>query len=92
VLAVSFDVDGEHLWSSGYAMDTPSLRRTRLAAGSETIDVTLPALPDDAVAYIAQNPARPAEVAIATFKRNIFVSPDLGRSWTQIVIAGATKP
>lgn len=92
VLAVSFDVDGEHLWSSGYAMDTPSLTRTRLVASAEAIDVALPALPDDAVAYIAQNPARPTEIAIATFKRSVFVSPNLGQSWTQIAVAGATKP
>ena len=48
----------------------------------------LPVLSDDAVAYIAHSPARPAEVAIATFRRNVFVSKDRGRTWAQIAKDG----
>lgn len=88
VLAVSFDVDGEHLWFSGYAADRPSLARMRLLT-ARTIDVALPVLVEDAVARIAQNPVHSSEVAIATFKRNVFVSLDMGRTWTQIAVAGA---
>lgn len=91
VLAVSFDLDGEHLWSSSYAAGKAALMRIRLTGGSEARDVPLPALTDDAVAHIAQNPARQTEIAIATFNRNVFVSKDLGRTWTQIAVAGVTQ-
>lgn len=90
VLAVSFDVDGEHLWYSGYAADKPSLMRIRLASGAEAADVALPLLGDDAVARIAQNPVSSTEIAIATYKRNVFVSHDQGKTWAQIAVAGAT--
>lgn len=89
VLAVSFDVDGEHLWFSGYAADKPSLMRIRLASGARAVEIALPLPGEDAVAHIAQNPVRSAEIAIATFKRSVFVSQDLGQTWTQIAVAGA---
>jgi hypothetical protein len=88
VLAVSFDLDGEHLWFSGYAADKPSLMRIRFASGDTPVDVVLPLLVEDAVARIAQNPRRFAEIAIATFKRNVFISQDLGKTWRQIAVAG----
>lgn len=89
VLAVHFDVDGEHLWFSGYPADKPSLMRIRLASGAMAAAVALPALGEDAVARIAQNPVRSTEIAIATFGRSVFVSQDLGKTWTQIAVAGA---
>lgn len=90
VLAQSFDLDGEHLWFSSHA-GSPSLMRIKLQAGALPQDVKLPTLTDDAVAYIAQNPARRKELAIATFKRNVFVSPDSGTTWTAIAIGGTTR-
>ncbi|WP_291212519.1 F510_1955 family glycosylhydrolase [Hydrogenophaga sp.] len=90
VLAVSFDVDGEHVWFSGYSAEKPSLRRIRLTSGATADDVALPLEDDDAVARIAQNPVRSTEIAIATFKRNVFVSHDLGKTWVQIAFAGTT--
>lgn len=89
VLAVSFDVDGEHLWFSGYAADKPTLMRVRAASDAKASDVALPPMGEDAVARIAQNPVRSTEIAIATFKRNVFVSQDLGKTWTQIAVTGA---
>lgn len=87
VLAASFDLDGQHLWFGIYA-GKAALARITLKAGSKAEEVTIPALMEDAVAYIAQNPARRAEVAIATFKRSVFVSKDQGRTWTQIAKEG----
>lgn len=89
VLAASFDLDGQHLWFGSYA-GKAALARITLKAGSKTEEVPIPALTEDAVAYIAQNPARRAEVAIATFKRSVFVSKDQGRTWTQIAKEGVT--
>lgn len=89
VLAASFDLDGQHLWFGSYA-GKAALARITLKAGSKAEEVPIPALAEDAVAYIAQNPARRAEVAIATFKRSVFVSKDQGRNWTQIAKEGVT--
>ncbi|UUZ68986.1 glycosyl hydrolase [Polaromonas sp. P2-4] len=89
VLAQSFDLDGLHLWFSTFA-GKAALARIALKAGSKAEEVPLPALTEDAVAYIAQNPASRAEIAIATFKRSLFLSKDQGRTWTQIAKEGTT--
>ena len=84
--AVSFDLDGTHLWYGGYD-GTATLHRFNRASG-ETTAVNLPPLTNDAVAYFAQNPASHDEYAIATFKRNVFVSHDAGASWVAIARDG----
>lgn len=88
-LAVFFDLDGEHLWMSGYA-GSPLLARGNLGTGTKR-DVALPPLGRDAVAYIAQNPAKRDEYAIATFERSVYVSMDGGRTWTRIARNGETR-
>lgn len=85
-LGVFFDLDGKSLWHAGYA-GTASLTRTQWQGGGNAA-VALPPLGDDAVAYIAQNPARHDEYAIATFKRSAFVSRDGGRTWEAIAKNG----
>jgi len=89
VLAEAFDLDGQHLWFGTYA-GKAALARIALKAGAKADEVPIPALAEDAVAYIAQNPARRAEIAIATFKRSVFLSKDQGRTWTQIAKDGTT--
>jgi hypothetical protein len=88
--AVFFDLDGKHLWYGSYDGKQPRLTRTPLKSGPPT-QFKLPPLTQDAVAYIAQNPARHSEYAIATFRRNVYVSKDAGRSWNAIAEAGQTK-
>ena len=61
-------------------------------SGAAPETASIPALGEDAVAYIAQNTVQRDEFAIATFKRSVFVSKDRGRSWTQIAKDGATLP
>lgn len=85
-LAVSFDLDGSRLWYAGHD-GSPTLRRMDWK-GAQASVVALPPLVDDAVAYIAQNPARRDEYAIATFKRSAFVSRDGGKSWAPIARQG----
>ena len=51
-------------------------------------EIPVPLHVDDAIAYIAQNPVRQSEFAIATFKRSIFLSTDSGSTWTQIASEG----
>jgi len=90
VLAEMFDLDGKQLWFSSYA-GKAALMRIALQPGAKPVNVALPALNEDAVAYIAQNPKRRDEIAIATFKRSVFVSKNAGGSWTAIAINGAAR-
>ncbi len=88
-LSVFFDLDGKQLWY-GTFNDAARLLRETLTGGA-AVDVKLPPLGRDAVAYIAQNPARRNEYAIASFERSVFLSTDEGRSWKQIAARGTTK-
>jgi hypothetical protein len=85
-LAVFFDLDGKHLWYGAFD------GRARLArmplAGGLPAQMNLPPLERDAVAYIAQNPAKRAEYAIATFERGVYLSSDGARTWRQIADRG----
>lgn len=90
VLGAHFDLDGQSLWFSTYD-GKAGLARIALKPGASPEPVAVPALPEDAIAYIAQNPARRNEIAIATFKRSVFVSPDRGRTWKQIAAEGVGK-
>lgn len=57
----------------------------------QTVEVKIPGLTEDAVAYFAQNPKNPNEFAFATFKSNVFLSNDSGENWTQIADQGKGK-
>jgi photosystem II stability/assembly factor-like uncharacterized protein len=87
--AVLFDLDGKHLWFGTY--DTAAhLARMALTSGT-VAQFKLPPLTKDAVSFIAQNPARRDEYAIATFNRNVYLSKDAGRTWTAIAERGEAK-
>src|SRR5574341_411167 len=88
-LAAFFDLDGAHIWYAAYG-GRPTLSRFALKE-PVPIGVALPALTNDAVAYIAQNPARRSEYAIATFERDVYVSKDGGKTWSQIAARGTTR-
>ncbi len=90
VLTATFDHNGTELWFSSIEKK-PMLSTIGLAAGSKARPFAPPPMPEDAVSYIAQNPVRHEEVAIASFKRNVFVSRDGGRNWKQIAKEGATS-
>lgn len=90
VIAARFTLDGRHLWFSTYA-GRPGLARIALKPAAKAEEIPTPVQTEDAVAYIAQNPVRHTEFAIATFKRNVFLSKDQGRTWKQIVKDGTTN-
>src|SRR3546814_10991614 len=77
VLAQWFDLDGEHFWVSSYA-NSPVLSRMSLSDSGANEKIKLPAFDEDAVAFIAQNPTRHEEFAIATFKRSAYITQDRG--------------
>ena len=85
--AVMFDLDGKHIWYGGYEKDA-RLARAPLTGG-RAAELKLPPLTQDAVAFIAQNPARRGEYAIATFQRDVYLSADGGKTWKQIAKRGS---
>jgi photosystem II stability/assembly factor-like uncharacterized protein len=87
VMAQTFDLDGQHLWFSAH-VGKPLLARVALKAGARPEYRPLPPMADDAVAYIAQNPVRRQELAIATFGKSVYLSADQGRTWKQIAKEG----
>lgn len=89
VVALMTEIDGDHLWYG--ALDPePALIRLNWQNGARE-PIPLPPLTQDMVAYIAQNPAAPDEIAIATFGRNVFVTTDRGGHWQPLAIDGVTK-
>lgn len=88
-LAAFFDLDGKHIWFAAFD-GHPMLVRIALDGG-RSVKISLPALKNDAVSHIAQNPARRLECAIATFERSVYVSKDAGQSWKQIADRGSAK-
>jgi hypothetical protein len=84
VTAVSFSFDGETLL---YGYQT--LQNFNLAS-QQSVSVPPPTLAsDDAMSYIAMNPAQPGTLALATFNRELYLSEDSGETWQQIAQAGA---
>ncbi len=83
--AVTFYPDGQQLLA-GYTLLLVYDLATRHIGELPT--PTLAA--GDAVSYMAVNPARPAEIALATFSRDIYLSPDGGQSWQPIAQDGRT--
>jgi hypothetical protein len=88
-LAAFFDLNGKDIWYAAFS-GHPTLSRLSLKSG-QAVRIALPALTSDAVAYIAQNPARKLEYAIATFERSVYLSKDGGQSWKQIADRGTAK-
>ena len=88
-LAAFFDLDGKHLWYATFD-GRPTLSRLALE-GDSAVKISLPPLKNDAVAYIAQNPAQRIEYAIATFERSVYITKDSGQSWKQIADRGTAK-
>jgi hypothetical protein len=85
VTAALFDLDGKHLYFVG--ADADRLLRVTLD-GKLDASPALPRLNKDLVIYIAQSPVKRGELAIATRRKNVFLSPDAGKSWKQVAREG----
>jgi len=88
VVSATFSLDGSSLWFGSYG-DAAKLSRLDLKS-REITPLSVPQLDEDAVAYLAQNPAQPMEWAMATFKRDVYLSKDAGTTWNAIAKAGQT--
>lgn len=82
VVSAAFSPDGKRLYFGGL-----DLQAVELATGKLT-PVQIPVLGErDGITYIAVNPARPDEMAIATAMRHIYLRLPTGE-WQQIAKAG----
>jgi photosystem II stability/assembly factor-like uncharacterized protein len=85
VTAVSFDFDGKHIYFAGESADR--LHRVALD-GTQRSALALPRLTRNPVMYIAQSPIAPDTLAIATLRRDVYVSANGGETWQQIADEG----
>ncbi|MGH8382517.1 F510_1955 family glycosylhydrolase [Pseudomonas sp.] len=88
VLSVSFSIDGKSLWFGSY--DKVVQLSSLDLKSHEISSLGLPPLNQDAVAYLAQNPVNAQEWAMATIKRDVYLSQDEGKTWKAIAQAGQT--
>ena len=87
--SVFYDLAGTRLWFGSF---DGQARLARAPLGDGQLEqIKIPALKNDAVAYIAQNPVKRDEYALATFERSVFLSRDGGRSWAPIAERGRSK-
>lgn len=89
--AVRFTLDGDAILVGTLEGKQPGLFRITLNDGLRK-QLLLPAFGRDAVANIAQNPARLTELALISFERAVFVSADGGKTWKRIARPRGTLP
>lgn len=87
---MGFSVTSGAIYTSGHPAPGAPLRNPLRVSLDGRLDASpaLPKLEPDFVTYIAQNPVKPAELAIATRRKNVYLSPDAGKSWKQIAREG----
>lgn len=85
ITSLNFGEKGELLVAGA---NSPNLININLSTTVKQ-EIKLPPLDqDDAVSYIAQNPQDANEVAVATFKKDVYLSKDSGLNWTKIADKG----
>lgn len=84
VTSISFD------HNNGLLVGSTSLIRFNLLT-NKTMDMNIPKLENDAIAYVKQNPVTKNEFMFATFNKDIYLTKDIGNSWTEIVDNGLAK-
>jgi hypothetical protein len=89
--AARFTLDGDAILLGILKGREPGLFRIAIKDGLRK-ELSLPAFGRDAVANIAQNPARRTELALITFERAVFISSDGGKTWRRIARARGTLP
>ena len=89
--AARFMLEGDALLVGTLEGKQPALARVGVNDGRRE-PLALPPFGRDAVANIAQNPVRRAELALISFERAVFVSADGGKSWKRIARPRGTLP
>ena len=89
--AARFTLEGDAILLGTLKGKEPGLFRLAIQGGLRK-ELALPAFGRDAVANIAQNPARSTELALITFERAVFMSTDGGKTWKRIARPRGTLP
>ena len=89
--AARFTLEGDAILLGTLKGKEPGLFRIGINDGLRK-EISLPAFGRDAVANIAQNPARRTELALLTFERAVFMSTDGGKTWKRIARPRGTLP
>lgn len=88
ITSVTFSNDGTKLivgeWKDGALLVEIDWKT------KETKGVAIPTLGQDAVAYLAMNPKNQQEAVFATFNKNVYISKDNFKTWTQLVKEGVS--
>lgn len=85
VTSLNFNLAGK-LIVGGYAQGA-TLSEMDIESDEKTA-IKIPALSEDAVMYVAQNPVDDQELVFATFNKDVYVSNDRGGNWTKIADKG----
>ncbi|WP_134752445.1 F510_1955 family glycosylhydrolase [Paenibacillus athensensis] len=83
ISAITFMNSGD-VWVAGTGPDASLVKINT----ESTVSVTLKLPTKDEITYVAQNPANPNELAIATEQKDVYLSTDSGATWTQIADKG----
>jgi hypothetical protein len=89
--AARFTLDGDAILVGTWNGKQPRLFRITIKDGVRK-ELSLPEFGRDAVANIAQNPARSTELAVISFERAVFISSDDGKTWRRIARPRGTLP
>jgi hypothetical protein len=89
--AARFTLDGDAILVGTWNGKQPRLLRITIRDGVRK-ELSLPEFGRDAVANIVQNPVRRTELALISFERAVFVSPDGGKTWKRIARPRGTLP
>lgn len=89
--AARFTLEGDAILLGTLKGKEPGLVRIGIEDGLRK-ELSLPAFGRDAVANIAQNPARRTELALISFERAVFMSSDGGKTWKRIARPRGTLP
>ncbi|MEB3103132.1 F510_1955 family glycosylhydrolase [Ferviditalea candida] len=84
--AVYFSLEGQ-LYIGGIKGEQSVLFRLD-PDSTELKKLGIPAMTNDAIVYIAENPKNPEQLAIATFERDVYLSNDRGATWEKIADKG----
>lgn len=85
--AVHFTED--HLFYGSFGTAAVLMEYTMENKAMEKLEI--PELPDDAIAYIAQNPSDEQELAFYTLRSNAYLSEDGAKSWKSLLSNGKTE-
>lgn len=86
-----FTLDGEAILCGTLEGRQPGLLRVALKDGVREA-LALPPFGRDAVANVVQNPARRNEIALISYERAVYVSPNGGKTWKRIARPRGTLP